>query len=148
MTDGLGVRGRVRVRTLDAATGRATGEATARNMWTLAGRDAVAGALVGEPIGLTHMAIGTSGAAPAAGAAALGSEKYRDAITTTARGAPSATLTLYVPGAAAAGHTLREVGLFTAAGVLLARALLPGAGVAKSSSIALQIDWTVTLEAV
>jgi len=115
-----------------------------RNIVTLLGRTELADLLRGEGDPAMFLAVGTGSRTPAVGDTALVNEVYRDGITSAAVSSGALTVSHFLPSQAATGHTLREVGLWTAAsgGSLLARALLDRT-ITKTDRITASITWVI-----
>lgn len=98
--------------------------------------------------GLTHLALGTGTAAPAASNTALGAEKFRDVITQYIPATRKLTVRYYLATGAANGHSLTECGLFNAAsgGTLYARAT--HAAIAKTSDKTVTYSWELNMAAI
>lgn len=121
------------------------------NIVTTVGKTFIAAAMAktttNTPAAMTHMAVGTSSTAPAAGDTTLGAEVAgsRTALTSTT---PSSNTIQYVCtfGAGVGTGTLWEAGVFNAssAGTLLCRTVF-GASITKGASDSLTITWTVTI---
>ena len=98
---------------------------------------------------VTHFAVGT-GTTPVTGTQiALGSEVFRDAITSAITTTSKAVrFEYYLPASYANGNTLSEIGLFTAStgGTLVARALL-ATPIVKSALVTATFQWTISLSA-
>lgn len=115
-----------------------------RNIVTLLGRTELADLLRGQGDPAMYLAVGTGSRAPAAADTALQTEVYRDQVTDMSAASGELTISHFLPGVAAVGHTLREVGLWTAAsgGSLLARALLDRT-ITKTDRITASITWVI-----
>lgn len=137
-----GWRGRVRVtaRREDGTTEVWEGD----NLITDAGRDALAGALRGEPVEITAVALGADNTPPASGDRSLGQERFRKAVTAQSAGAGNGETitTVYIGPGEANDFTIQEIGWFTADGRMIARVLYSRD---KTSLESLQIDRTDTI---
>ena len=94
---------------------------------------------------MSHMAIGTSNTAPAAGDTTLGSESARVALaSTTANNNDVVYVATFPAGTPSSTASIVEAGLFDAAsgGTLLCRSLM--GVITKPSTMSLTITWTVT----
>jgi len=94
----------------------------------------------------SHIAVGTDATAADLSDTALGTEVDRNAITVDFASAGVATYKAYFSKSEANGNTIAEVGLFdqSSGGTMFCRSVLSST-VAKTSSIALNITWTITL---
>jgi hypothetical protein len=99
--------------------------------------------------GLTHLAVGTSNTAAAAGQTALVAEVFRDVFTQTSVSASTLVIRYYLGPNDANGNTLREAGLFNASSgpTLYARRVLSSA-IVKTIDVAATFEWTLTFAAV
>jgi hypothetical protein len=116
-----------------------------KNLVVTTGKNFVASRMVGTASNvMSHMAIGSSSTAAAAGDTALGTELGRVALTSgTATGAV-ATYTATFPAGTGTGAVV-EAGIFNAAsaGTMLCRTVF--AVVNKGADDAMSITWTVTI---
>jgi hypothetical protein len=116
------------------------------NLIVTTGRDAIVEQLVGSPAIDTpsHMAVGTSGTAPAAGNTALGGELDRQALTSKTRSGNVLTMVGDF-GAGDGTGAIQEAGIFNAAssGTLYARAVF--STINKGADDSLEITWDLTL---
>lgn len=114
------------------------------NLVVTAGKNFIASRIVGtaSPI-MSHMAIGTGTATPAAGDTTLGTEAGRVSTTGTAS-TNQVTFTSTFPAGTGTG-AITEAGVFNAAslGTLLCRTTFPVVNKAAGDSIA--ITWVVTV---
>jgi len=143
------VRGRVRVQAFDAQTGACVQESETQNVVTTTGLAVIADGLRGVGSGITHVATGSDDSAEAVSDTALGSEAFRDQVTQfSADGGGEITVRLFIGAASANGTVIKEAGLFNASsgGDLIARTTFdPADQVTKSSSITVQISWTIDI---
>ena len=117
------------------------------NVVTNDGRDAFAALLAQDTSAFpSHIGVGTSATAAAVTDTALGAEVDRNAILADFASGGVATFKSYFSQSEANGSTLAEVGMFDAStsGTLMCRSIL-SVTVAKTSSISLNITWTLTL---
>jgi hypothetical protein len=118
------------------------------NLVVTAGKNWIAARMkdTGSPAQMTHMAVGTTSTAPAAGDTTLGGETARQALT-TAGGSVSNNVVTYAATFAAGTGTgsLVEAGLFNAAsvGTMLCRTTF--SVINKGASDSMTITWTVTI---
>lgn len=115
------------------------------NLVVTVGRNHIASRIVGTAQAvMSHMAIGTSGTAPAAGDTGLGGEIARVALSGWSASGNVATATAsFGPGVGTG--TLQEVGLFNAAssGTMLCRATY--SSIVKGAADTLNVTYTVTI---
>jgi hypothetical protein len=114
------------------------------NLVVTSGRNHVASRLVGTAQAvMSHMAVGSSGTAPALGDTALGGELGRVALSGWSASTNVATATASF-GAGVATGTLQEVGLFnaSASGTMLCRSTY--SSIVKGSADTLNVTYTVT----
>lgn len=116
------------------------------NLVVTAGKALVAARLAGGGSNVTHMAVGTSTTAAAAGQTTLASELDRNGLTNPG-GTPSLNTVQYACTWDAGDGTgaLTEAGLFTAAsgGTMLARTVF--SVVNKGANDSITITWTITI---
>jgi hypothetical protein len=143
--DTLRLRGHVLVEVFDGETGELKDSRESTNLILTAGRNMIADRLLASPsLGKpTHMGVGTSGTAPAAGDTTITGED-RNALTSKTRNTNVVTFV----GDWAAGEataTLQEAGLWDAAsgGVLVGRVTF--GSIAKGANDTLKVTWTWTL---
>lgn len=115
------------------------------NLVVTAGKTFIASRMAGTSSAvMSHMAVGTSSTAPAAGDTTLGGELARVALTSTT---PSTNTIQYVGTYAAGTGTgaLQEAGIFNAvsAGTMLCRTTF--SVINKGASDTMTITWTVTI---
>lgn len=97
---------------------------------------------------ITHVAIGTNAAAPAAGNTTLGTETFRNAVASLTFSSNQVFATGFFTAAEVTG-TFEEAGIFsngtlsTDSGILFSHVTL--ASIVKSNSETLTVDWTITL---
>lgn len=91
---------------------------------------------------ITQFGIGTDGTAPAAGNVGLTGAVLRPIVNVTYPAAGQVRFEWYVPTDAAVGMQIREFGLFTQSGLLVARKTHAGA-IAKTADISLEGAWTL-----
>lgn len=97
-----------------------------------------------SPVAMTHMAVGTSGTAPAAGDTVLGGEVGRVAFGSASSSANVVTYTATFPAGTGTG-ALQEAGIFNAAsaGTMLCHTTF--GTVTKGASDSMAITWTITV---
>lgn len=117
------------------------------NLVTTAGRNLLRDFLATlAPAGLTHFAVGTNGAAAATTDTVLGTEVFRDLVTSRTSTSLALTVKYFLSTGSANGQTLREAGLLNAAanGTLFARFVLSNP-IVKTSTISVTFTWTISL---
>lgn len=95
---------------------------------------------------MSHMAVGTSNTAAAAGNTGLGSESARVALTsTTVSGSTITYVATFPAGTPSSLTALNEAGIFNASssGTMLCRTVFAGV-INKDSSDAMTITWAIT----
>ena len=115
------------------------------NLVVTTGKNFIASRMVGTSAGvMSHMAIGSSSTAAAAGDTALGSELGRVALASSGASANVVTYTATFPAGTGTGAVV-EAGLLNAssAGTLLCRTVF--AVVNKGADDAMSVTWTVTV---
>lgn len=117
---------------------------TIPNLVVTAGKNFIAGRMVGTPTAMSHMAIGAGTGAAAAGDTTLGSELGRVSLTS---GSATGAVVTYVAtfGAGVGTGAVTEAGILNAAsaGTLLCRTVF--AVVNKGADDSLSITWTITI---
>ena len=148
----VGMKGRCFVCARNVETGKLILGQWFDNMIVTTGRVHVAELLGGYPRRPSHIAIGTSATAPAAGNTTLGTEVFRKIITR--RRSPSAPnnykiiFQLFLTTAEANGNTLVEAGIFNRAalGSMLSR--VTHTGVAKTVLVTVTYTWEISITTV
>jgi hypothetical protein len=143
--DKLEIKGQVRLVLRDAKGNIKVDQVS--NLVVTAGKNHIADQLSSAPGqgAMSHMALGTGSAAPAAGDTALGAEIDRNALTSRT---DAGNVVTYVGNWAAGDATnaaIAEAGIFNAAaaGTMLARATFTA--INKGAGDTLQVTWTVTI---
>ena len=116
-----------------------------KNLVVTVGKNFVASRMVGTAANvMSHMAIGSSGTAAAAGDTALGGELGRVALASATSTANVVTYTATFPAGTGTGAVV-EAGVFNAgtAGTMLCRTTF--AVVNKGADDAMSVTWTVTI---
>lgn len=143
---GLRVRVNVRVEVFDQATGRRARAWHAHNLTVDVGLNLLRDLLYGDPPDpITACAVGTSGAAPAAGQTALLAEVFRGVLAQRTKSAKTLTIRFALSSQQANGVTIREAGLFTTGGIMFAR--VTPEEYAKTVAQSVLYTWTISLEA-
>jgi len=127
------------------AEGQVKEELHIPNLVVTAGKTFIASRMTGASASvMSHMAVGTSGTAPAAGDTTLGAEISRVSLTSAT---PSTNVVTYVGDYPAGTGTgaLQEAGIFNAssAGTMLCRTTF--SVINKGASDTMTITWTVTV---
>lgn len=142
--DSIILTGALRV-VLTDAQGRVKDERELKNLVVTAGKNFIAGRMVGTtPAVMSHMAVGSGTTAPAAANTALVSELGRVALTSSsASGNAIPYIATFGPGTGTGAVT--EAGIFNAAstGTLLCRTVF--SVINKAAADTLGITWTVTV---
>jgi hypothetical protein len=144
LQDNLKVTGKVNVRIFDKQ-GALKDEYDIPNLVVTTGKNFIASRMVGTADAvMSHMALGSSNTAAAAGNTALGSELGRVALTSATAAANVATYVATFPAGTATGAVV-EAGIFNAssAGTLLCRTVF--AVVNKDANDAATITWQITV---
>lgn len=142
--DSIILTGALRV-VLTDAQGRVKDERELKNLVVTAGKNFIAGRMVGTtPAVMSHMAVGSGTTAPVAANTALVSELGRVALTSSsASGNAIPYIATFGPGTGTGAVT--EAGIFNAAstGTLLCRTVF--SVINKAAADTLGITWTVTV---
>lgn len=115
------------------------------NLVVTAGKNYIASRMVGTASNvMSHMAIGTGTATPAAGDTTLGTEAGRVAFSASTASTNTVTYTATFPAGTGTG-AITEAGIFNAAsaGTMLCRTTFPV--VNKQSGDSIAITWVVTI---
>ena len=143
--ENLKASGSLRVVVTDTTTGQVKEDREFKNLVVTVGKNFVASRIVGVAQNvMSHMALGTSSTAAAAGDTALGAELARNAL---ASGTATNAIVTYTATFAAGTATgaIVEAGIFNAAsaGTLLCRTVF--SVVNKGANDAMSVTWTVTI---
>lgn len=149
LNDTLKVTGAVSIQLLDK-DGNVKDTREIPNLVVTVGKTFIAASMlkttVNTPIAMTHMAVGTSSTAPAAGDTTLGAEVAgsRTALASATSSANVVTYTCTFPAGTGTG-ALVEAGIFNAssAGTMLCRTTF--SVVNKGAADAMSITWTITV---
>lgn len=147
LNDTLKITGNVSLKLLDK-DGNVIDERSIPNLVVSAGKTFIAASMLktttNTPIAMTHMAVGSSSTAPAAGDTALGGELGRVALASATSAANVVTYTATFPAATGTG-ALVEAGIFNdaSAGTMLCRTTF--SVVNKGAADAMSITWTITV---
>jgi hypothetical protein len=145
LSETLKVTGKVSLKVFNPATGEVKEEKTIDNLVVTAGKTFIASRMVGTSAGvMSHMALGSSNTAAAAGNTGLGGELGRVALTSGAAADNVVTYTANFPAGTATGAVV-EAGLFNASesGTMLCRTVF--SVVNKGADDAMTITWQVTV---
>lgn len=129
------------------AAGETVKEFTVPNLVVTTGRNYIAEKMVATtnvPVSMTHMAIGTSAATPAASDVSLNTQTGRVGLSGSTVNANTITYTATFPAGTGDG-AIAEAGIFNAAtgGTMLCRTTFPV--VNKQSGDTIAITWVVTI---
>lgn len=147
LNDTLKITGAVSITLLDKG-GNVLETREIPNLVVSAGKTFIASSMLktttNTPTAMTHMAVGTSSTAPAAGDTALGAEAGRVTLASSTSSANVVTYTATFPAGTGTG-ALVEAGIFNAAssGTLLCRTTF--SVVNKGAADAMSITWTITV---
>jgi hypothetical protein len=139
------MRGQVVIETFDQATGQLKERREIKNLVVSVGKTFIASRMVAAtaPV-MSHMAVGSSSTAPAAGDTTLGTELGRVALSSLSSTGAVVTHAATFPAGTGTGAVV-EAGVFNAssAGTMQCRTVFPV--VNKGADDAMQITWTVTV---
>ena len=147
LNDTLKITGAVSIKLLDKG-GNVLETREIPNLVVTTGKTFIAASMLktttNSPLAMTHMAVGTSSTAPAAGDTALGAEAGRVALGSATSSSNVVTYTATFPAGTGTG-ALVEAGIFNAAsaGTLLCRTTF--SVVNKGAADAMSITWTITV---
>lgn len=147
LNETLKITGAVSLKLLDKE-GNVIDERSIPNLVVNAGKTFIAASMLktttNSPVAMTHMAVGTSGTAPAAGDTALGGEAGRVVLASATSSSNVVTYTATFPAGTGTG-ALVEAGIFNASssGTMLCRTTFPV--VNKGAADAMSITWTITV---
>ncbi len=115
-----------------------------KNLVVTTGKQFIAARMVGTPTEMSHMALGASSTAAAAGDTALGTELGRVALASDSATGAVVTYTATFPAGTATGAVV-EAGVFNAssAGTMLCRTTF--AVVNKGADDAMSVTWAITV---
>jgi hypothetical protein len=126
------------------ADGQVKDQREIKNLVVTVGKEFIAARMVGTPTAMSHMALGSTNTAAAAGNTALGAELGRVALASSTVAGAVATYTATFPAGAATGAAV-EAGVFNAssAGTMLCRTVF--AVVNKGADDAMSVTWSITV---
>ena len=143
--DSVGIKGQVSL-VLRNSKGEIK-ETRVSNLVVTAGKNHIADQLSSSPGqgAMSHMALGTSATAAAAGDTALGAEIDRNALTSRTDATNVVTYVANWAAGDATNSAIAEAGIFNAgaAGTMLSRATFTA--INKAAGDTLQVTWTVTV---
>lgn len=143
INDQINITGQVRI-VITGADGQVKDQREIKNLVVTVGKEFIAARMVGTPTAMSHMALGSTNTAAAAGNTALGTELGRVALASgTATGAV-VTYTATFPAGTATGAVV-EAGVLNAAsaGTMLCRTVF--AVVNKGVDDAMSVTWSITV---
>lgn len=143
LVDNLKVTGQVQVQLFDK-DGKLKDTQDIKNLVVTTGKTFIAGRMVGTPTAMSHMAVGASSTAAAAGDTALGSELGRVALTSSTSATNVVTYVATFPAGTGTGAIV-EAGIFNASssGTMLCRTVF--SVVNKGADDAMTITWQITV---
>ena len=143
LVENLKVTGQVKVQLFDK-DGKLKDTQDIKNLVVTVGKQFIAARMVGTPTEMSHMAVGASSTAAAAGDTALGSELGRVALTSDSSTGAVVTYVATFPAGTGTGAVV-EAGIFNASssGTMLCRTVF--AVVNKGADDAMTITWQITV---
>lgn len=144
INENIKVTGDVSIKVFDEA-GNVKDERTIKNLVVSVGKTFIASRMVGTAANvMSHMAVGSTSTAPAAGDTGLGGELGRVALGSSSSSGAVATYTASFPAGVGTGAVV-EAGIFNAssAGTMLCRTTF--AVVNKGANDGMSITWTITV---
>ena len=143
LVENLKVTGQVKVQLFDK-DGKLKDTQDIKNLVVTVGKQFIAARMVGTPTEMSHMAVGASSTAAAAGDTALGSELGRVALTSDSASGAVVTYVATFPAGTGTGAVV-EAGIFNASssGTMLCRTVF--AVVNKGADDAMTITWQITV---
>lgn len=146
--DAARMRWNVRIDVRDAKTGRLLRTERLHNLVVTTGLNLIRNYLAGSAVYPTEFHVGTDATAVNASQTALVAEVFDDTFTQIVSSTDATVVYKYfLASPSANGNTLREIGLFTSTGVMLARAVLVSP-IVKTSTVTVTFTWTIALTAV
>ena len=143
LLENLKVTGQVKVQLFDK-DGKLKDTQDIKILVVSTGKTFIAGRMVGTPTVMSHMAVGASSTAAAAGDTALGSELGRVVLTSSTSASNVVTYVATFPAGTGTGAVV-EAGIFNASssGTMLCRTVF--AVVNKGADDAMTITWQITV---
>lgn len=138
------------VEVADVKTGEILARFTSKNLVVTAGRNQLRDRLYSaSPAAISYFALGTNATAVVAADTTLGTEVGRYLFTSTSVSVGQLTVKYYLNSATLNGNTLREAGIFNAAGAgtMYCRTVL-STPIVKTASVAVTFTWTLNFSAV
>lgn len=145
ISEGIKLSGHLTITVRDAKTDEILRVVENDNLIVDAGLNLVRDMILGTGLTPSHIAIGLSATAPAAGDTTLGSEVFRGLITRRTANDKLANMQLFLDTTSGNGNTLKEAGIFTrsSGGTMLSRVTYPE--IVKTSSLTVTFTWDITL---
>jgi hypothetical protein len=143
INDQIKITGQVRI-IVTGADGQVKDQREIKNLVVTVGKEFIAARMVGTPTAMSHMALGSTNTAAAAGNTALGAELGRVALASSTASGAVVTYTATFPAGTATGAAV-EAGVFNAssAGTMLCRTVF--AVVNKGADDAMSVTWSITV---
>jgi hypothetical protein len=143
LNDQIKITGQVNI-VVTGKDGQVKDSRSIKNLVVTTGKEFIAARMVGTPTEMSHMALGASSTAAAAGDTALGSELGRVALASDSATGAVVTYTATFPAGTATGAIV-EAGIFNAAssGTMLCRTVF--AVVNKGADDAMSVTWAITV---
>jgi hypothetical protein len=143
LNDQITITGQVNI-VVTGKDGQVKDSRSIKNLVVTTGKEFIAARMVGTPTEMSHMALGASTTAAAAGDTALGSELGRVALASDSAAGAVVTYTASFPAGTATGAVV-EAGVFNASsgGTMLCRTVF--AVVNKGADDAMSVTWAITV---
>jgi hypothetical protein len=143
LNDQIKITGQVNI-VVTGKDGQVKDSRSIKNLVVTTGKEFIAARMVGTPTEMSHMALGASSTAAAAGDTALGSELGRVALASDSATGAVVTYTASFPAGTATGAIV-EAGVFNASssGTMLCRTVF--AVVNKGADDAMSVTWAITV---
>jgi hypothetical protein len=143
LNDQIKITGQVNI-VVTGKDGQVKDSRSIKNLVVTTGKEFIAARMVGTPTEMSHMALGASSTAAAAGDTALGSELGRVALASDSATGAVVTYTATFPAGTATGAIV-EAGVFNASssGTMLCRTVF--AVVNKGADDAMSVTWAITV---
>lgn len=143
INDQINITGQVRI-VITGADGQVKDQREIKNLVVTVGKEFIAARMVGTPTAMSHMALGSTNTAAAAGNTALGTELGRVALASSTATGAVVTYTATFPAGTATGAVV-EAGVLNAAsaGTMLCRTVF--AVVNKGADDAMSVTWSITV---
>lgn len=143
LNDQITITGQVNI-VVTGKDGQVKDSRSIKNLVVTTGKQFIAARMVGTPTGMSHMALGASSTAAAAGDTALGSQLGRVALASATSSGAVVTYTASFPAGTATGAVV-EAGVFNASsgGTMLCRTVF--SVVNKGADDAMSVTWAITV---